>query len=33
MQEKSDKLELELGEREENFGHTDIYYFANLVKN
>ena len=32
MQEKSDKLELELGEREENFGHTAIYYFANLVK-
>ena len=32
MQEKSDKPELELGERKENFGHTAIYCCAILVK-
>ena len=32
MQEKSYKPELELGERQENFGHIAIYCCATLVK-
>ena len=32
MQKKSDKPELDLGERQENFGHIAIYCCAILVK-